>query len=187
VTPNPQRLDQLTVAELRQMARERGIKRYSKMKKADLVSTLQRTEDQVPADEMSETSPATTPSAEAFAPSADVPTTDVPVSDQPWTGSTGSWAAAQQRADEGQRTTSDHEEIRAWADARNASPATERGAAAGTPIRVLRFRFSHTPPEHVEPIDWTSWFQTFDSLRLRFVYVEPADGSRTDEFQLEPR
>ena len=35
-----QRLDELTVAQLRQLARERGIKRYSRMKKAELVKAL---------------------------------------------------------------------------------------------------------------------------------------------------
>ena len=37
-----QRLDELTVAQLRQMARERGIKKYSKMKKAELIEALER-------------------------------------------------------------------------------------------------------------------------------------------------
>jgi hypothetical protein len=47
-----QRLDELTVAQLRQKARERGIKRYSRMKKAELIKALDgadavpQTEDQ---------------------------------------------------------------------------------------------------------------------------------------------
>ena len=39
-----QRLDELTVAQLRQMARERGIKRYSRMKKAELIKALGHTD-----------------------------------------------------------------------------------------------------------------------------------------------
>jgi hypothetical protein len=135
------RLDELTVAQLRQMARERGIKRYSRMKKAELIKALD---------------------------SADtVPQTE----DQ-------SDRAADTRA------TADHDEIRAWAAERNAVPATDEAGEATRPI-VLRFSFPQSPAANLEQIDWPSWFRTFDHLRLRFIYVVPSDGSRSDSFQLE--
>ena len=137
-----QGLDELTVAQLRQMARERGIKRYSRMKKAELVRALD--------------------GADA------VPQTE----DQ-------SDGAADTRA------TADHDEIRAWADERNAVPATEGGAGEATSPTVLRFRFRQSPTANLEQIDWPTWFRTFDHLRLSFIYVVPNDGSRSNSFQLE--
>jgi hypothetical protein len=137
-----QRLEELTVAQLRQMARERGIKRYSRMKKAELIEALDGAET--------------------------VPQTE----DQ---GDRG--------ADT--RATADHDEIRAWADERDAVPATEQGAGEATSPIVLRFRFRQSPAVDLEQIDWPTWFRTFDHLRLRFIYVVPSDGSRSDSFQLE--
>ena len=84
-----QRLDELTVAQLRQMARERGIKRYSRMKKAELIKALDRADTAAQTEDDSD-------------------------------------RAADTRA------TADHDEIRAWADERNAVPATEEGAGEAT-------------------------------------------------------
>jgi hypothetical protein len=142
-----QRLEDLTVAELRQMARERQIKRYSKMRKAELVRALERSE-----------------TAEH--------------------GGAERYGAEPEREGD-RRMTSDHDEIRAWADARNATPATEEGT--GTQYAVLRFRFPQSWPENLRQIDWPTWFEAFDNLRLRFTYLVPADGSTSDEFQLQPR
>jgi hypothetical protein len=139
-----QRLDELTVAQLRQMARERGVKRYSRMKKAELIKALD--------------------GAETAAQTAD-----------------DSDRAADTRA------TADHDEIRAWADERNAVPAAEEGAGEATRPVILRFRFPQSPPANLEQIDWPTWFRTFDHLRLSFIYVVPSDGSRSNSFQLERR
>jgi len=137
-----QRLDELTVAQLRQMARERGINRYSRMKKAELIKALDR------ADTAAQTEDETDRAADT-------------------------------------RATADHDEIRAWADERNAVPATEEGAGEATTPIVLRFRFPRSPAANLEQIDWPTWFRTFDNLRLRFIYVVPSDGSRSNSFQLE--
>ena len=137
-----QGLDELTVVQLRQMARERGIKRYSRMKKAELIKALGRADTAAQTEDDSD-------------------------------------RAADTRA------TADHDEIRAWADERDAVPATEeRGGEATRPI-VLRFRFPLSPAANLEQIDWPTWFRTFDHLRLRFIYVVPSDGSRSNSFQLE--
>jgi len=137
-----QRLDELTVAQLRQMARERGIKRYSRMKKAELIKALDRADTAAQTEDESD-------------------------------------RAADTRA------TADHDEIRAWAGERNAVPATEEGAGEATRPIVLRFRFPPSPAANLEQIDWPTWFRTFDHLRLRFIYVVPSDGSRSNSFQLE--
>jgi hypothetical protein len=108
------RFEDLTVAELRRMARERGLKRYSKMKKAELITALQPTAEQRdvarPHDEdLNETEAQTGAEAEG--------STWEP--DGSWAGDGGS------QADE--RTTIDDDEIRAWAAARDAVPARGQG------------------------------------------------------------
>jgi Rho termination factor, N-terminal domain len=137
-----QRLDELTVAQLRQMAREQGIKRYSRLKKAELIKALDR------ADTAAQTEDETDRAADT-------------------------------------RATADHDEIRAWADERNAVPATEEGAGEAARPVVLRFRFPGSPAANLEQIDWPTWFRAFDHVRLRFIYAVPSDGSRSNSFQLE--
>ena len=83
------------------------------------------------------------------------------------------------------RSTADHDEIRAWAEERNAVPATEEGAGEATRPVVLRFRFPRSAAANLEQIDWPTWFRTFDHLGLRFIYVVPSDGGRSNSFQLE--
>lgn len=157
------RLDDLTVAQLRQMARERGIKRFSKMKKAELVKVLERAEH----DERGE---AAAPSMSATA---------------PW--SQQETLTEDRERGDGNRATADHEEIRAWADARSAVPAMEEMASAGDETTVLRFRFPLSPPGRLQQIDWPTWFGAFDTRRLRFIYLVPTDGSQSNYFQLERR
>ena len=97
-----QGLDELSVVQLRQMARERGIKRYSRMKKAELIKALGR------ADTAAQTEDDSDRVADTLA-------------------------------------ISDHDEIRAWADERDAVPATEEGGGEATRPIVLRFRFPRSP------------------------------------------
>ncbi len=163
-----QRLEDLTVADLRRLARERGLKRYSKMKKAQLVAALQRTAEQ--GDEWSQ--------HEARAEEQPAPSTVAAGSAQgsPWAGNGSS----------DERSTVDHDEIRAWAAARNALPATEQDTSQSQ-FGILRFRFGTAGPEPVEHVDWSTWLRTFDTLRLRFVYVLPVDGSQSYDFRLVPQ
>jgi hypothetical protein len=56
------RLDDLTVAQLRQLARERGLKGYSKLKKAELVDVLERTGSAEPSPDEQPALPGTSPS-----------------------------------------------------------------------------------------------------------------------------
>ena len=124
------------------MARERGIKGYSRMKKVELIKALARADTAAHTEDESDRAADT-------------------------------------------RGTPDDDEIRAWADERNAVPATEEGAGEAARPVVLRFRFPGSPAATLEQIDWPTWFRTFDHFRLRFIYVVPSDGSRSNSFQLE--
>jgi hypothetical protein len=157
-----QRLEDHTVAELRQMARDRGIKRYSKMKKAELVKALQRagaSDGQVAGD--------TTGDSSARLQSQ--PTRD------PSTGQGH------------EQSTLDHDEILAWANARNAVPATAEDSGEENLPNTLCFRFPWSMSDNLRLIDWPTWFRAFENFRLRFIYLVPADGRQTNDFQLQSR
>jgi hypothetical protein len=155
-----QRLEDHTVAELRQMARDRGIKRYSKMKKAELVKALQRDQNS----DWQVTRDSATSERE----------------ESPWTRDPGMTVGQEQ-------STFDHDEIRAWAHARNAVPATTQDSGEMTQPNALCFRFPWSMSDSLQLIDWPAWFRAFENLRLRFIYWMPKDGSATNDFELQSR
>ncbi len=71
-------------------------------------------------------------------------------------------------------TTTDHDTIRSWAEARNGRPARVKGTGEGG---VLRIDFNE-PEDQLEEIDWDEFFRVFEENRLAFLYQErTADGS----------
>lgn len=82
--------------------------------------------------------------------------------------------------------TTDHDVIRKWAEERGATPATVPGTEHGDHLGVLRFDFPGYGGDDLEHVDWDSWFHTFDTRRLNFVYQEQRkDGSQSNFFRLE--
>lgn len=82
-------------------------------------------------------------------------------------------------------TTSDHDEIRSWAEKRRGRPARVKGAAGGG---ILRIDFGE-PEKGLEPISWEEFFRIFDHNRLLFLHQdETADGkpSRFNKFVDRP-
>jgi hypothetical protein len=73
--------------------------------------------------------------------------------------------------------TRDHDEIRRWAVAHGAEPATGEATASG-PATVhvtdggVGIRFNFPGAAVFRPISWAEWFEYFDRLRLVFVYEE---------------
>jgi len=78
-------------------------------------------------------------------------------------------------------TTTDHEEIRKWAEARDGHPAkVDTGGKGG----ILRIDFGE-PEDNLEQISWDEFFQIFDENELAFLYQgKTADGgnSRFNKF-----
>ena len=78
-------------------------------------------------------------------------------------------------------TTTDHEEIRKWAEARNGHPAMVRTKGKGG---ILRIDFG-TPEDSLEEIGWDEFFKVFDENKLAFLYQDKtSDGgeSRFNKF-----
>jgi hypothetical protein len=83
------------------------------------------------------------------------------------------------------KTTQDHDEIRRWAEARNAVPcevaSTERDGEAG----ILRFCFpkaKNRNDDSLKEIDWNEFFSKFDENGLALVYQEKTAGGARSNF-----
>jgi hypothetical protein len=76
------------------------------------------------------------------------------------------------------KTTTNHNEIRNWAAARNGNPAVistrgERG--------LLRIDFGDKEEEFDE-IDWNGFFRIFDENNLAFLYQDETKDGKTSRF-----
>ena len=73
-------------------------------------------------------------------------------------------------------TTTDHDEIRKWAEARDGHPAkVDTGGKGG----ILRIDFGE-PEDNLEEISWDEFFRIFDENELAFLYQDKtADGGKS--------
>lgn len=73
-------------------------------------------------------------------------------------------------------TTTDHDEIREWVEARDGHPAkVDTGGEGG----ILRIDFGK-PEDNLEAIEWDEFFAIFDENNLAFLYQDKtADGSES--------
>lgn len=78
-------------------------------------------------------------------------------------------------------TTTDHDEIKAWIEARGGRPAKVETKGEGG---ILRIDFAE-PDDRLEEIDWEEFFQIFEENGLAFLHQdETKDGgeSRFNKF-----
>jgi hypothetical protein len=75
------------------------------------------------------------------------------------------------------KQTTDHDEIRRWAEKRNGHPASVKGTARkGEEAGLLRIDID-PPDEKLERISWEDFFEKFDKEKLVFLYQDKtADG-----------
>jgi hypothetical protein len=78
------------------------------------------------------------------------------------------------------KTTTDHAEIRRWADERGGVPAAVRETGSSDDPGVLRINFTNEPggddDERLEEISWDDWFRAFDENNLAFLYEEDGES-----------
>ena len=74
-------------------------------------------------------------------------------------------------------TTTDHDTIRKWAEARGGRPSRVKGTGGGgsDDAGLLRLDFGE-PEENLEPIGWEEFFDTFEESGLAFVYEDAPDS-----------
>jgi hypothetical protein len=79
-------------------------------------------------------------------------------------------------------TTTDHDVIQAWAEARGGRPATVSGTEdSGQGGGVLRIEFDASS-DRLDDADWDGFFKVFDDRKLAFVYQEQTSDGETSRF-----
>jgi hypothetical protein len=73
------------------------------------------------------------------------------------------------------KTTTDHNEIRRWAEARGGRPAHVTETAADGDPGVLRIDFAD-PDDRLEEISWEAWFEAFEENKLAFLYQDEGES-----------
>jgi hypothetical protein len=85
------------------------------------------------------------------------------------------------------RTTTDHDVIREWIEARGGHPAIASATMRGAEPGMLRVDFG-PPDESLEQIPWEEFFATFEDRHLAFLYQDRSDdGSATRFFKFVTR
>lgn len=83
------------------------------------------------------------------------------------------------------KTTTDHEEIRRWAEARKGRPACVKGTGGGGDQGVLRLMFPDAPQsqdDDLQEIGWDEFFEKFDESKLALVYQDETSGGDKSNF-----
>jgi hypothetical protein len=80
------------------------------------------------------------------------------------------------------KTTTNHDEIRRWAEARGAKPACVKGTGGGDDPGMIRLDFpGYSGSDSLQHISWDEWFDAFDQNGLALVYQDrTADGARSN-------
>ena len=76
-------------------------------------------------------------------------------------------------------TTTDHDTIRKWAEARDGHPARVEGT--GGEGGLLRIDFGE-PEERLETIGWAEFFRSFEENRLAFLHQDRTSDGGTSRF-----
>jgi hypothetical protein len=85
--------------------------------------------------------------------------------------------------------TTDHEQIRKWAEARHAKPTCVKATRTPDGSCLLRLDFpGYSGGDTLEPISWDDFFRIFDQQNLALVYQdETADGKKSNFNKLVSR
>ncbi len=86
------------------------------------------------------------------------------------------------------KTTTNHDEIRRWAEARGGRPASVKDTGNGDDPGILRINFPGGAEESLEDISWEEFFEAFEANNLAFLYQEEtASGDESRFFKLVDR
>ncbi len=81
------------------------------------------------------------------------------------------------------QTTTDHDTIRTWVEARDGSPATVKGTGKGDEAGVLRVDFpGYSGEDRLEHITWEEFFEKFEEAKLAFLFQEETSGGGESRF-----
>ncbi|MFC6997161.1 hypothetical protein [Rufibacter roseus] len=77
---------------------------------------------------------------------------------------------------ESAKTTTNHDEIKKWAEARDGKPATVKGTGDGDEAGLLRINFPGYAEDNLEDISWDEFFERFEEKKLAFLYQDEKDS-----------
>jgi hypothetical protein len=79
-------------------------------------------------------------------------------------------------------TTTNHDEIRRWAESRGARPACVKGTGGNGDPGMIRLDFpGYSGADSLQHISWDEWFEAFDANNLALVYQDKtAEGERSN-------
>ena len=80
------------------------------------------------------------------------------------------------------QTTTDHDTIKKWAEARNGHPATVESTADGDEAGILRIEFEQGDSDDLKEISWEEFFSKFEEENLAFLYQEETSDGETSRF-----
>ncbi|MEX2574541.1 MAG: hypothetical protein WD317_09600 [Balneolaceae bacterium] len=83
-------------------------------------------------------------------------------------------------AEQTNKTTTDHDLIKKWAESRNGKPAVVTSGDEET--NLLRINFPGYSEENLKEIDWDKWFDVFDDNNLALVYQEKTKDGEDSNF-----
>jgi hypothetical protein len=73
------------------------------------------------------------------------------------------------------KITTDHDEIREWAEARGGRPAVVHATHGKGGTGIIRLEFPDAPnanDDALDEIEWDEWFEKFDESNLALLYQE---------------
>jgi hypothetical protein len=81
------------------------------------------------------------------------------------------------------KISTDHDEIRQWAEERGAKPSCVRGTGDEGDIGMIRLDFpGYSGEESLEHISWDEWFEKFDERGLALLHQETTAGGERSNF-----
>ena len=81
------------------------------------------------------------------------------------------------------QVTTDHDEIRRWAEERGGVPAHVKQTGKGKDPGILRIDFpGYSGEGSLEEISWEEWLQKFDENGLALLYQENTANGRRSNF-----
>jgi hypothetical protein len=86
---------------------------------------------------------------------------------------TAAWREAMAETERSGKVTTDHEEIRRWAERHGGKPAHVKRTGEKDDPGVIRIDFpGYSGEDSLEPISWEEWFEKFDERGLALLYRE---------------
>ncbi len=82
------------------------------------------------------------------------------------------------------RVTTDHDDIREWAEARGGKPTAVKGTSRGKrDVGMIRIDFpGYSGEGKLAPISWDKWFEKFDESNLAMIYEEKTAKGQKSNF-----